>query len=957
MAIPNETQFDVFSSVSSAGPFSFDWQISAKTDLRVFVCEPGHGPTLDDELAQNEFTFAAGATLSNGQFDGGSITLTTAVVVKDVYIVRDWVKSRSTAGGTGAVSLNQLVAQTDALVGMIQDLDAKVSRAVLVPPGVAAPWIDPEDKDGYTLIVSGSTFVLGSEIANTTVSDAMVSTVTAATPPMRTYVPNGVDDTTALNALITTMSAAGGGYITWTGEIKASAIVLKQNVSLWGTGKDSVIKQIADSNCTLVQTYGADFFMNWRLASAAVATDTSIVVNEVDTDQVAVGHTIQIMLDDGTFQALVITDITGTTISFAPDTLDDDVAAGRAVDNLTNPGPENCGIYNCYIDGNLDNYTLPIPDNVCEAQSAGGAGNLTLNGSLASGGSVTIPSDRANCYVYIYSAGDNSGITFTITGTYIDGAGASQSDSEVVTGPAAGKIVVSDEDFHTITQIAVSGATTGTVVVGLMDGPECADAVRFWAPLFRMQDVLIQNVKGCGVRSGWLVPANGWNSIYKGQENRIDNVDVYIANGDAFWCNGTGDGRISDFVANFMRGDGLFLDRRAAATKVYGGHISGAFASASDLREPKVAIKIDADTAELYHMTGEEGILANVMIRANNVVLRDGQFFHIDAIQTGDAHPNRIGIQIGDSTRGWQATKYRIETTTKTVPGGHVVFSSDGGGDIDVIGYDENTTISANEASGQTVLSVTDPTIFDVGGSAYITLNTGAVDSRTVTAKDATTITVSVAISAAADAGNKVYRGIAYTGTPLVTSDYSARRNIDIAACHLGQEAQFFPHGVNVKAGADYATRLWANSAGQIIERYRTNADAVLGAHVVASDGTHQWYDGTTLALQYNAEAFLPTGALIGSTQALSGAGAVSTSTRVTKWTTTGAGDAGTLADGVDGQEKVIVHVVDGGSGVLTPTNLANGTTITFTNVGEAAHLIFLGTEWHVVALYGAVLA
>jgi hypothetical protein len=99
------------------------------------------------------------------------------------------------------------------------------------------------------------------------------------------------------------------------------------------------------------------------------------------------------------------------------------------------------------------------------------------------------------------------------------------------------------------------------------------------------------------------------------------------------------------------------------------------------------------------------------------------------------------------------------------------------------------------------------------------------------------------------------------------------------------------------------------------------------------------------------------TGMTVGGIQALSGAGAIGLTSKITKWTTTGAGNAGTLADGVQGQEKIIVHVVDGGSGVLTPTNLANGTTITFTNVGEAAHLVFMNTEWHVVALYGAVLA
>ena len=98
------------------------------------------------------------------------------------------------------------------------------------------------------------------------------------------------------------------------------------------------------------------------------------------------------------------------------------------------------------------------------------------------------------------------------------------------------------------------------------------------------------------------------------------------------------------------------------------------------------------------------------------------------------------------------------------------------------------------------------------------------------------------------------------------------------------------------------------------------------------------------------------TGGLRGGVQSLSGAGAINVTTLMTKWTTTGA-DAGTLADGTEGQIKIITHVVDGGLGTLTPTNLANGTTIAFATVGDTAILQFLGTEWWVMALYGAILA
>lgn len=91
-------------------------------------------------------------------------------------------------------------------------------------------------------------------------------------------------------------------------------------------------------------------------------------------------------------------------------------------------------------------------------------------------------------------------------------------------------------------------------------------------------------------------------------------------------------------------------------------------------------------------------------------------------------------------------------------------------------------------------------------------------------------------------------------------------------------------------------------------------------------------------------------GVLTISVQSLSGPGAVNITAFSTNWTTTGAGDAGTLADGTTvGQQKIITLVADGGDGVLTPANLKDGTTITFSNVGDRVRLVWDGAEWVVV--------
>ena len=95
----------------------------------------------------------------------------------------------------------------------------------------------------------------------------------------------------------------------------------------------------------------------------------------------------------------------------------------------------------------------------------------------------------------------------------------------------------------------------------------------------------------------------------------------------------------------------------------------------------------------------------------------------------------------------------------------------------------------------------------------------------------------------------------------------------------------------------------------------------------------------------------------IATVQALSGAGAVSLNTLHTALTTTGA-QAQTLANGVNGQIKTITMVADGGDGTLTPATFANGSTITFNDVGDSVMLIYNTTGgWALISNTGCTIA
>jgi len=64
-----------------------------------------------------------------------------------------------------------------------------------------------------------------------------------------------------------------------------------------------------------------------------------------------------------------------------------------------------------------------------------------------------------------------------------------------------------------------------------------------------------------------------------------------------------------------------------------------------------------------------------------------------------------------------------------------------------------------------------------------------------------------------------------------------------------------------------------------------------------------------------------------------------------------------TLADGIAGQIKIITHTVDGGSAVLTPTTKIGFSTITFTNVGDTASMIYTSAGWAITGSRGVTIA
>ena len=82
------------------------------------------------------------------------------------------------------------------------------------------------------------------------------------------------------------------------------------------------------------------------------------------------------------------------------------------------------------------------------------------------------------------------------------------------------------------------------------------------------------------------------------------------------------------------------------------------------------------------------------------------------------------------------------------------------------------------------------------------------------------------------------------------------------------------------------------------------------------------------------------------------GSVAVNITSAVSTMVSTGAYVA-TLADGAQGQIKILVMITDGGDITLTPTTMNDGTTLTFADAGDAAILMWLATGWQVIGAWG----
>ncbi len=194
--------------------------------------------------------------------------------------------------------------------------------------------------------------------------------------------------------------------------------------------------------------------------------------------------------------------------------------------------------------------------------------------------------------------------------------------------------------------------------------------------------------------------------------------------------------------------------------------------------------------------------------------------------------------------------------------------------------------------------------------------------------------------------GNYIFK-VAEDGGLFVTGDTSMSGTLtatDITANSLTTN-------VISSNGSNAELSLQASGTGDVI----VSALRVNGTTLDSADSTK-----ITVAEDVDVTGTLFSRGNVFGVQTLTGSGStevVNLTDTVTLLITTGGSQAFSLADGVEGQIKILSMKTDGGSGIVTPANFVNGTQITFDDVQDTIVLMYQSTGWVVLARQNALVS
>ena len=188
-------------------------------------------------------------------------------------------------------------------------------------------------------------------------------------------------------------------------------------------------------------------------SEAALATAIQTAVN-ADSNLVAASKSVVVTHSNGSYS--ITSGSTGSSTSMAINAIGSNLDGFLKLIGTTdvdNIGAAQSGTANTALILNGDSVTTTSSNGIVKEATLSSAGNFGLDGSQAS--------STLNSLITISSSNNLSAVSFTITGTDIDG----NAQTETITGPSASGVVTSTNIFRTISQVS-SNAAAAAVDVG-----------------------------------------------------------------------------------------------------------------------------------------------------------------------------------------------------------------------------------------------------------------------------------------------------------------------------------------------------------------------------------------------------------------------------------------------------------------------------------------------------------
>ncbi len=191
-------------------------------------------------------------------------------------------------------------------------------------------------------------------------------------------------------------------------------------------------------------------------SEAALATAIQTAIN-ADSTLTAAGKSVVVTHSNGSYS--ITSGSTGSSSSIVVNAIGSNLDGFLKFEGTTdadNIGTSQSGTADTALLLNGTSVTTTDPDGLVDNETLGSTGNFTLDGAQTT---ATSPrsATNLNSFVTVASSNNLSSVTFTITGTDINGT----SQTETITGPTAGNSVTGTKIFRDITQISSNSAASG----------------------------------------------------------------------------------------------------------------------------------------------------------------------------------------------------------------------------------------------------------------------------------------------------------------------------------------------------------------------------------------------------------------------------------------------------------------------------------------------------------------